>query len=140
MATLSANSNRVFEINEDELYNDVPCVASDIVYAGAAVGSSSGYGRPLSGGDVFLGFAVAKVDNSSGSAGDKNVRVKQRGTVKLTVTGASAVTDVNSDVYATDDDTFTLTASGASAIGTVVRWVSGTTCLVRFEAAPVRSI
>ena len=141
MTTLAANKKRDFELNEDPLYNDVPAVASDVVYEGAAVGDNgSGYGRPLVAADPFMGFAAAKCDNASGSAGDKSVRVRQRGTVKLTVTGVTGVGDVGDDVYASDDDTFTKTSSGNSAIGTIVRWISSTTCMVRFEAAQVRSI
>ena len=43
-------------------------------------------------------------------------------------------------VYASDDDTFTLTSAGNSAIGKVVRWVSGTRCVVYFEGVQVRSL
>lgn len=142
MTTLSSNTNRVFEFNEDPLLNDIPVIASDIIYAGAAVGesSSTGNARPLQGGDTFLGFAIAKADNSSGSVGDTYVHVRSKGIVKLTVTGVSADDDLGVAVYATDDDTFTTTASGATQIGVLHRWISGTTCMVRFEASTVRSI
>lgn len=141
MATLSADNPRVFETGHDNHLNGLPAVASDIIYLGAAVGeNSSGYFRPLSGGDNFAGFCIEKCDNSSGSAGDKNVKVYQRGVVKLAVTGVTAVTDEGSTVYASDDDTFTLTASGASSIGKIVRYVSSTTVMVAFEATSVRSI
>jgi len=141
MATLSADNPRVFETGHDNHINELPVIASDIIYLGAAVGeNSSGYFRPLSGGDNFEGFAIAQVDNSSGSAGDKNVKVYQRGVVTLSVTGVTAVTDEGSTVYASDDDTFTTTASGASAIGKIIRFVSGTTVQVLFESTSVRSI
>lgn len=141
MATRSSNIKRNFEFNEDELLNDVPCIASDIVYEGSAVGdNASGYGRPLEGGDPFLGFSVAKTDNSAGSAGDKNIRVKQRGSVEADITGVTGVGDIGSTVYMSDDDTFTLTSSSNSAIGKITRYISGTKCIVRFEAAQVRSV
>lgn len=142
MTTLAANKKRVYEFNADPIYNDVPMIASDVIYEGAAVGesSSSGNARPLEGGDNFLGFATAKADNASGSAGDVNVRVRSRGIVKLSVTGVSADDDLGATVYATDDDTFTLTASGGSSIGKVHRWISGTTCMVAFESVLQRSI
>lgn len=141
MTTLAANVKRSYEVNEDPLYNDVPCVASDIVYEGAAVGdNASGYGRPLVAGDPFMGFAAAKVDNSTGAAGDKNIRVRQRGTAKLSVVGVAGVGDHGETVYASDDGTFTLTAGSNTAIGKVTRWISGTTCMVRFEAKPVQSL
>jgi hypothetical protein len=141
MTTLAADNPRVFETGHDNHINELPVIASDIIYLGAAVGENgSGYYRPLQGGDPFEGFAVATVDNSSGSAADKNVKVYQRGVATLSVTGVTAVTDEGSTVYATDDDTFTLTASGATAIGKIIRYVSGTTVQVLFEAVSVRSI
>jgi hypothetical protein len=142
MATLSADAPRVFETGHDNMINDLPVIASDIIYDGAAVGESSTTGtyRPIQGGDNFAGFATKKVDNSAGSAGDKNVNVYQRGVVQIPVVGATGDTDNGAAVYATDDDTFTLTASGGSQIGKVLRHVSGTTCMVYFEGLSVRSV
>lgn len=142
MTTLAADVKREFEIVPDKLFGEIPIIASDIVYEGAAVGesSSSGTGRPLAGGDAFLGFAARRCDNASGSASAKNIHVYQKGAVKLAVTGVSSTADVGATVYATDDDTFTLTASGASAIGKILRWITGTSCIVYFEGAQVRSI
>lgn len=140
MATLAANKPRTYEAQEEPSFNDLPAVASDIIYEGAAVGDSSGNGRPLVGGDAFQGFADRQCDNSAGAAGAKNVRLRQRGVIIVPVTGVTAITDEGSTVYATDDDTFTLTASGASAIGKIIRRISGTTCAVYFEAAAKRSI
>jgi len=141
VTTLSAAKNRVYEVNVDPLLNDVPMIASDTIYAGAAVGesSSTGNARPLVAGDTFLGFAVATVTNTS-TIGDYTVRVRQRGVVKLDVTGISADDDLGTAVYASDDDTFTTTSGSNTQIGKVVRWISGTTCMVYFEAANVRSI
>lgn len=140
MATLSADKSRKFGISEGP-HNNLPVIASDIIYQGAAVGdNASGYFRPLVGGDVFAGFAFAKADNSSGSAGDIDVELRTSGEVTLTVTGVSGVGDVTETVYATDDDTFTLTSSGASAIGKVIRWETSTTAVVYFEAGYKRSI
>lgn len=143
MTTLAANVKRTYEFNEDPLTNDVPMIAADIIYEGAVVGESSSLGlaRPLVDGDVFLGFATAKADNSTGAASDKYVRVRQQGTVKLAVTGVSSTADIGAAVYSVDDNTFSLTDSGTDTqIGKVTRWVSGTTCMVRFEATAIRSI
>jgi hypothetical protein len=139
MATLAADSKRFFESEPAPVFNDLPVVASDIIYEGAAVGdNASGYMRPLSGGDPFRGFAARRVDNSSGSAGDKSVLLRSNGIVSLAVTSAAAVTDVGAIVYASDDDTFTLVGgTGKTAIGKVHRWVSSTTCLVAFQAEPL---
>lgn len=141
MATLSADKSRKFGITEGPRTH-MPVVQADIIYRGAAVGDNgSGYARPLAGGDPFAGFAVAKADNSAGSNGTIDVEMSTEGTVELTVVGATGVGDKDEVVYAIDDDTFTLTATTSySAIGKIERWVSGTTCVVRYQAASHRSI
>lgn len=143
MTTLAANVKRVYEFIDDPLLTDIPMIAADIIYEGAVVGESSSLGlaRPLADGDVFLGFAVAKADNSTGAASDVYVRVRQRGTVKLAVTGVASTADIGAAVYSVDDNSFSLTDSGSDIqIGKVVRWISSTSCMVRFEATAVRSI
>lgn len=137
MTTLASDNPRIYEIGE---FNELPVVASDIIYEGAAIGDSSGNARPLVATDVFQGFAARKADNSSGSAGDVRVKVRQKGFIQLSVTGVTGVADEGSTVYASDDDTFTLTSTGNSSIGKVARFISGTTVLVYFEAAALRSI
>lgn len=137
MTTLAKNSPRAFE---EGIFNELPVVVTDIIYEGAAVGMSSGYARPLVAGDNFAGFAVRKADNSAGAAGAINVKVRQRGRIVVAVTGVTGVTDVGSTVYASDDDTFTLSSTNNSAIGKIIRRVSGTTCVVEFEAVSKRSI
>lgn len=131
MTTLSANEPRTYEGGSR---NEHPVIAADIIYSGAAGGDNgSGYARPLVAGDPFLGFAEAKADNSSGAAGDVNCRFIENGLVALTVVGASAVTDRGKNVYASDDNAFTLTAGSNTLIGKVYRWVSGTSCIVEYD-------
>lgn len=132
MTTLAENKARVWRVGK---INGLPVIASDIIYQGAAVGDNgSGYVRPLVAGDPFRGFAKHKVDNATGSAGDLEVQLLEEGVVKIPVTGASAVTDVGTRVYASDDDTFTLTEGSNSYMGRVTRWISSTTCEVYFNA------
>jgi hypothetical protein len=147
VATLAANAKRAYEAGYEPCFNDFPMVASDIVYEGAAVGDAAdagtgtdGYAHPIDASDVFLGFADSKADNSSGAAGAINCRVRQRGAVSLAVTGVTGTSDVGATVYCTDDNTFTLTASGGIAIGKIIRHVSSTTVIVYFEGAQLRSI
>lgn len=137
MTTLAAAKARTFQLAE---FVDVPAVATDIIYEGAAVGDSSGTARPLVAGDAFLGFADRTADNSAGAAGAINVRCKQRGKISIPVVGATGTDDIGATVYAADDDTFTLTAGSNTAIGKVDSYVTGTTCIVYFEALAVRSI
>ncbi len=132
MATLSADTQRDYELGDQ---NNIPVIASDIIYEGAAVGvvQSSGHARPLAATDVFSGFATAKADNSSGSAADINVSVKRSGQIRLSVSGA-VITDVGQPVYATDDDTFVFLPTGGVFIGFVKRFVSSGVVIVDFNA------
>lgn len=131
MTTLAVDKARDFELGDVREYG---VIAADIIYEGAAVGdNASGYARPLVAGDSFRGFAESKVDNSAGAAGALNVRVKQKGIVKLPI-GSLAITDVGKAVYASDDDTFTLTATSNSHIGRVISFVSTGVGMVEFDA------
>jgi len=138
MATLAQDKPRAFGVGD---FNELPVIASDIIFEGAAVGdNASGLARPLVAADPFLGFAKERCDNSAGAASARNVKVFERGKIELDVTGVASAADVGEAVYASDDDTFTLTSAGNSAIGKVVRWVSGTRCVVYFEGVQVRSL
>lgn len=134
MTTKTVGAPRIFG---QGVFQDYPVIASDIIFEGSAVGeNASGYSRPLVAGDPFQGFATDRdSDNSSGSAGDINVRVITQGIAcNLPVTGATAVTANDFPVvYASDDNTFTLTASTNTSIGNVIRWVSSGICDVWFD-------
>lgn len=132
MTTLAADKLREFKLGDLEEY---PVVASDIIYEGAAVGEDdSGYAQPLVAGQRFLGFAVSKADNSSGAAGDVNVEVKTRGVIKLPIASIAITSNDRPAVYASDDDTFTLTASTNTLIGHVRSWHSTGYAWVEFDA------
>lgn len=137
MTTLAANKQRAYQMGDAEEY---PVVATDVIYQGAAVGENgSGYARPLEAGDRFLGFAEAKADNSAGAAGDVTVVVKTRGRIELPIASLAVTANDRPAVYASDDDTFTLTASSNSLIGYVSRWVETGTAIVEFDALAVGS-
>lgn len=141
MTTLAADKIRTHEVHGNEFDTDLPVIAADIIYQGGAVGENgSGYFRPLVAADPFAGFALMRCDNSAGAAGDKHVHVRAKGSMVLSVAGVTAVTDEGSTVYASDDDTFTLTSAGNSAIGKIIRHISGTQVVVAFESASLRSI
>lgn len=144
MTTLAVDKNRNFELNEDLCLNDIPVIAADIIYAGAAVGdNASGLAQPLVDGDPFMGFAMRRADNSLGAASAIDVLVAQKGNVELIVTGVNGAEDEGATVYATDDDTFSLTDGGSdTAIGKVRRVINTSTglCIVHFEATSMRSI
>lgn len=133
---LSANTPRAYQVGDNESY---PVAASVTVYEGAAIGeNASGYARPLTAGDVFLGFAIEPVASQS-SAGAARVEVKTRGRVQLAISSIAVTANDRPPVYASDDGTFTLTASTNSLIGYVSRWVSTGVAIVEFDAALVRA-
>jgi len=119
----------------------VPIIADDIVFEGAMVGdNASGYGRPLTAGDKFLGHAISKVDNSAsgatgvaGAAGDLNIQFLS-GRYRLVVALVGLITDVGQPVYASDDATLTFEAASNSYAGVITRYVSATKMEVEFRA------
>ena len=74
----------------------------------------------------FLPPGAGFLLQSASAAGDR-VEFADRGTVRLTVAKATnwAAGDVQAPVYATDGNAFTLTSTGAQAIGKVVEIESG---------------
>lgn len=133
---LSADTPRAYAIGDIETY---PVAASVTIYEGAAVGENgSGYARPLTAGDAFLGFAVRKVLGGS-AAGTNNVEVKPRGRVQLAIASLAITANDRPAVYASDDGTFTLTSTSNSLIGYVSRWVSTGVAIVEFDAALVKA-
>jgi hypothetical protein len=132
MTTLAANKPRAYEGGSR---NEIPVIASDIIYEGAAVGvvTASGHARPLAAGDRFVGFAEAKADNSAGAAAAIRVRVIEDGKIELPVTGA-VITDIGQPVYAQDDDTFSFVGTAGVFVGYVHRFVSAGVAVVAFNA------
>ena len=132
MTALATDSNRIYELGD---INQVPVKGSSIIYQGAAVGgNSSGYARSIANGDKFLGFADEHIDNSGGGDGLKTVRVRKRGAILLDISGV-ALGDIGKSVYATDDNTFTLSDTNAVYIGQISRIDSSGVALVEFDVA-----
>lgn len=130
MATLTADAPRDYFQGD---FHEFPVIAADTIYQGAAVGDNgSGYARPLQAGDPFRGFAELKADNASGSAGDEYVRCRTKGRIKLAISSL-AITDVGKDVYASDDNTFTLTQGTNTRIGHVIAWIETGYGIVEFD-------
>ncbi len=135
MATLTKDTPREYELGDREAY---PVIAANIIYEGAAVGENgSGYARPLTAGDAFLGFAEKQADNSDGAAGAVNVRVKTKGKIKAAISGLDITANDRPAVYMSDDNTFTLTPTSNSLIGYVSRWVASGVGVVEFDAGLV---
>lgn len=119
---------------------DYPVAASTKIYEGALVGiaAATGYAINLLANttDFFAGVAYRQCDNSGGAAGDKKVRVR-RGNygklyVQVAVTGATQA-GVGDTVYATDENTFTMTASTNKPVGKLAYFESAALCHVRLD-------
>lgn len=140
MAALSADTPRPYGSGVQPTFTSLPLSSAVTVYEGSAVGeaTTTGIYRALVAGDTFVGFAHENAVNPSGGA--VRVKVRQRGTVRLTVLTASAVTQNGETVYASSSGDFTLASTSNSSIGKVVQWITGTTCDVYFEGAIIRSL
>lgn len=132
MPPLTENTPRDYQVGEKE---DYPVAAAVQIFEGAAVGeNAAGYSRPLVALDAFQGFAEEEADNSAGLAGAINVRVKSKGRIVLAVATSAITSNDGAAVYASDDGTFTLVSTGNTKIGYVSRWISGTNCVVEYDA------
>lgn len=131
MTTLSADQPRDYYQGD---FSEIPVIASDIIYKGAAVGAvkASGHARPLTSADKFVGFCELEADNSAGAAAAINVRVRRRGEVKIPITGA-VITDKGAAVYASDDNTFSFIKTSGVFVGFVRQFVSSGVVLVEFD-------
>lgn len=137
---LSADTPRAYGSGVEPTFNSLPMVSNVTIYEGGAVGESSSTGtyRALVAGDTFVGFAHEGVVNPT--SGSKRVKVRQKGIVRLSVTGVTGVADHGDAVYASADGTFTKSSTSNSQIGKVLQWITSTTCDVYFEGATIRSI
>ena len=134
MSALTKDTNRIYELGN---INELPIASGEIIYQGAAIGgNSSGYAKSLGEGDLFLGFAEDHIDNSLGSDGEKNIRVRKSGAILLEIAGIT-LADINKPVYATDDDTFTLSSANAVYIGQISRIDASGMALVEFNISAI---
>jgi hypothetical protein len=139
MAQQTADKSRKYKLNPD-IRGELPVTASTTIYMNSAVGRNAGYARQLVAGDAFAGFAVGRVVNVAdanrpgftaggvalGAAGALTVELRQDGIVEVTtIAGASAVTDVGTDVYMSDGDTFTLTTTSNTKVGKIAWYLNG---------------
>lgn len=131
MTALTNDTNRVFEVNNDS--NAVALAAGTKVFQGSLIGkTATGYGRALEAGDTAMGFAKDNVDNTDGTDGEKIVEVKSMGKVSLFISGLT-IADIDKDVYASDDNTFTLTSTDNSKVGKIIRFEKSDYAIVYFN-------
>lgn len=110
-------------------------IASLKIFAGGLVSIVTASGNAQKAGDTsgtkFVGIADKTVDNSTGAAGAKKVRVWATGVVQLGCASADQ-TWVGQKVYAVDDQTVALAATTTNDIlvGIVTEVVSATSVFV----------
>lgn len=109
----------------------VPMVASDIIYKGSFVKyNAAGYAAPASAEAAtgLYGIALETVDNSSGAAGAKEVRVYTKGLFLCTLAGSPTIANIGSIFYADDDNLAQIAGSGANRqkLGPLLYFVSAT--------------
>lgn len=138
---MALTANREVQFFASQELIDLPVDDNIVIYKGALVGRnrSTGYARALVAGDELLGIAYAQADNtiSGHTAGGIDVRLFQSVDIVHTLTGV-VTGDIGKDVYASDDETLTLTPTGNSRIGRVVAVDSTNTARVR--AQPVTQL
>lgn len=99
------------------------------IFEGALVSvNSSGYAVNATdtSGDIFVGVADETVDNSGGSAGDKEIKVRIGGIVNVDSEFSAAQTNVTDLVYAYDNHTVSSAATMTNdvLVGRVVEVLS----------------
>ncbi|MGC4033684.1 MAG: hypothetical protein QM754_18520 [Tepidisphaeraceae bacterium] len=151
MAQLTADISRKYKLNPD-VRGELPVAASTTIFMGAAVGKSSGYARQLVAADAFCGFAaggptvnVANAERPGltgnggiaiGSAGGLTVELRTEGIIEVPVASVAGLSDTTStgvSVYMSDSNTFTLTSTSNTKIGTV-DWVLNGIVGIYFKA------
>lgn len=131
---LTADREIVFYTSQELI--DIPVDDNVTIYKGALVGRnrSTGYARALVAGDEFLGITYKQADNTIAghTAGGINVRLHQAVDITHTLSSVSTA-DIGKDVYASDDESLTLTPTGNSRIGRVVALESTNTARIRCQ-------
>lgn len=126
---------RTFQVNEN--IDELPVKAAELIERGDFVSDdAAGFMETIVGasGNNFVGIATEAADNSAGVAGSKSVKLKQAGKIVEDVVGATGVTDLLAAVYTVDGKTLQLDGTGAVNVGFVARYISGTKCVVYFNA------
>lgn len=97
-----------------------PVLAGVLIYGGAAVGITANKEAVPAGhasAVKLIGFAEERIDNTTGATGDQYVKIEKD--VRIIPLAGATVANIGASVYASADDTFTLTAGALLQIGTI---------------------
>jgi len=130
---MALSANREVDHYIDQELRSLQVLASAHVYKGSFVGvTTAGYARALVAGDEFVGLAYEEVDNTGGANGDVSVRVYTLGDFAHALSGVT-IANLGDAVYASADDTLTLTATANSYVGFIVDVPSAGNILLRID-------
>ena len=136
---LTVDRNVEFYASEELV--DFPVKDNVKIYKGGFVwrDRATGYEHPLAAGDEYLGLAYRQADNTASghAAGGINARLHQSVDIVHALSGVT-LGDVGKDVYASDDETLTLTPTGNSRVGRIVAVEN--TNLARVRCRPVMAL
>jgi len=123
----------------DQQLRTLAVKAGAVIYRGALVGldRSSGYARPLAASDQFQGLAYERCDNAMGANGDREVILFTQGDFDFALAGAMR-THIGRPVFATDDNTLTLSGAAAAYIGQIIDVPASGRVIVRID--PLRRL
>lgn len=132
---MALTANRELDRYVDQELRALPVKAAAHIYKGALVGidSATGCVRGLVAGDAFAGVAYEEADNSGGADAAIAVRVYTQGDFEHALASA-ARTNNGAIVYASADDTLTLTASGNSAVGRQIEAPTSAKIVLRIKS------
>ena len=137
MGVLSAD--KAIEYTEG-VETPIPVVNADIIYAGALVSvNAAGYAVPGAdtSGQIFMGVAQERRNNTYGNAGDLSVNVRRRGLFKMLLGTAITQANVGDNVFLVDDQTVDVTAQCTNKIfcGIIAGYIDTTHAWVDIEPA-----
>lgn len=122
-----------------------PVIADTHIYHRTYIGrQASGYVRPLVAGDDYWGISQGECNNSGGALAAKSAMVEREGLVFDDVAGVTDITSEGATVYASDDNTLTLTQGSNSEVGKVEQYLGSqpehgaSHCAVRFFGVGTR--
>lgn len=108
---------------------EFPVAAGARIYGGALVVIEGGYATPgrTATGLISAGRARYTVDNTGGAAGAKWIEVERGAFVWANAAGVDAVAQANvgTNCYILDDQTVTVTATGRSVAGKILKLETG---------------
>jgi hypothetical protein len=126
------------DLRQDGILVSVPLSNVKVFKGSLLAFNTSGYAVKAADTASFnlAGVAYEQVDNASGSAGDKEVRVWRTGVFEFNFSGTASQADVGKAVYMVDDNTVALAATTTNdvLVGRIVQFVTASKVRVELSA------